>query len=260
MLIKKIVSGILAFLLLILFNLSVEKSCYSIVIIFIVTMIILKNSYDLYFHKKLCVANCFFNQNSSVYTITTGKTFSLIVSFIVSIVLSMTLMLSIASYTDNFVHQMGILFIDIFILIILYTIFIKNKIIKNDINHIFITNFTAFVNAILLSIIFMFGSLNEKSPSYIDNDLKITIQNASVKTVTQCESFENLLLISNGIDGMKKWLLLNYQLNFASQNYLLIFLVLIGNFTMAFAYGRYILAITNLHNNPHLKKENGKEE
>jgi hypothetical protein len=156
---------------------------------------------------------------------------------------------------------MSILFIDIFILIILYTIFIKNKTIKNDINHIVISNFTAFINAILLSIVFMFSSLSEKPPSYIiDNDIIVTINNASVKTVTQCESFENLLLISNGIDGMKSWLLLNYQLNNIFDNTILIIILLLGNFTMAFAYGRYILAITNIYDKSKHKEPNGKEK
>jgi len=256
MLVKKIISAFLAFLLLVLFNFTIQDSCYSVFIPFIVSLIILKNSYDLYFTRKLCIADCFFNKNTKIYTIITGKIFILIISFIISVFLSTVLMLSIMSYTDNFMLQISILFIDIFILIFLQKLFMANKIIKKNKNNIFITNLTSWINAIFLSTIFMFYSLNAKPPAYINNDIFVTIKKASLKTTTKCKVLKKLLLISNGLDGMKNWILLNYQLNTTFNSYLLIVILFIGNFTMSFAYGRYILAITNLHN----KKEKNETE
>jgi len=235
----------MGFIILILWFFSFEKTCISLLFPFIVGIILFKTSFEYRLAKKLCLANCYFKEDSWLYKFLTRKVFIFITSIFGGLFLSSILMFNIINFN---IIDFLILGMDIFVIVFLYKYFIKNNSFKNTIKELIIKNFVSIINSILIASTLLIISFYQTPPKYIDNDLSVTIKVASNLQRSNCEVLDTLIGITNEVVAVKWWSMLNFTLN--NKNYYLKWLLWIiyffGNYLMIFAYSRYILEILSI--------------
>lgn len=247
MILKQIAISIIVFLLLLMWYLTYKVSCVSIIILLVIGFILSKTNYEYVNAKKICLANCYFKQNSFFFRLLTKKALIFIFSIISGTILSMILLLNIVVF--NFIDFL-ILFLDIILIIYLYNSFSQNNSLKlkDDIKEPIVKNSVAIVNSIVVSMIFVIINLYQIPPSYIQNDLFETTKLVSNQIYSNCLVIDTITRLSNEIISIKWWIMLNLTIN--SNSYFLKLFIwiiyLLGNYLMIFAFSRLNLELLDI--------------
>lgn len=240
---QQIAIGLAGYALLVLWFFSYKLGCFALIFLLFVAGVIFKNTFDLIFAKRLCLANCYFQKDSIIYNLLT-KTFSiLLVSFFIGILLAASLLLNVANFTpiDFFIFAL-----DVFVIIFLYNYFIENNSFNEKVKFPILKNIVAWINSIFLLIILLVISFFQTPPEYIQSDLSLTVQKASNQVFSACSYIDYVLRLINEITAMKWWGMLNFT-TYSADNYyikeIVWLLFLLGNYLAVFGFSRYIVEI-----------------
>jgi hypothetical protein len=235
---------LLGFTLLLIWKLVYHIGCYTMVLPIVIGIIIMLSVRESFIKSKACVADCYFKDKSFFDTLMRGRIFVNILSLIVSLVLSLTLMLYL---TISSLNELVFLFFDIFIIYILYIWLINST--KNSLNdkirYSIIKDWVVSINSFLFLLVLIYIKLNSYVPSYIENSLTQSIENASILMHSSCNVVDYLVKVNIEKEAMSWWLMLNINHNIDNENYRLIswiIFLLNGGLSM-FAYSRFMIQL-----------------
>ena len=143
---KQLAISSISFIILLLWYAGYSISCVFLIFPLLIGMIIFKANYEYAVAKKICTANCFFKQDSFLYTLLTKKIFIVVMSFLSALMLSSVLMLSIISFN---IIDFVLLAVDVVVIVKLYNYFNLNKSLNKNVKEPIVKNTTALFSSII---------------------------------------------------------------------------------------------------------------
>jgi hypothetical protein len=253
---QKLAAAFIGFILLLLWLELSKYTVYSLVIPAVFLGFISWNSYTYAKAKKICLGKCYFSESSLFYYFWTRKTYIFIVALFIGLLLTASLVF--ASFTFNSI-DIGILFLDTFILVYLYTFLENSKTFNAKVKRPILKNITAWVNSLFLVTVFFIIALYQTPPEYIQADLKSTLDFLNEKNYSKSQLIDTLAYASSVMVATKWWLVskAEFLLENESLKKVIWFLQLMGSYMMVFAYSRFILEIVTTFTIQN--EENGRE-
>ncbi len=242
---KRLGIGLVGFLFLLIWIQFSKYWCYSLIVPLMFLILITRNSYTYAKAKKLCLGKCYFDEKSIIYYFWTRKVYIFFVALFVGSVLTLSLVLASTQFT--FI-DIGVLALDTFLLVILYSFLEKNNTFNKKIKIPIIKNITAWINSIFIVVIYFILTYYQTPPDYLQVDLNSTLQIIQKKTYSQCETIDFLAYITSSIIAIKWWLLTKATFIFENiyLKKILWILHLLGNYMMIFAYSRFLLELLDI--------------
>jgi len=242
---KKLAISLIGFILLLIWLQTSKYWGYSIIIPVFFLALITKNTYTYAKAKKICLGKCYFDEKSILYYLWTRKVYIFLVALFVGFLLTFSLVL--ASFEFTYI-DVGIIFVDTFIIVMLYSLLEKNRTFNEKVKMPIIKNITAWINSLLMVFLFFAISYNQTPPDYIQTDLSSTVNMATIKSYSNCKEIDILAWGSSAIIATKWWLLAKatFMINNSYLKKLLWIMQLLGNYMMMFAYSRFILELITI--------------
>jgi hypothetical protein len=242
---KQLAIIFLSLLVLMIWKTSYSLTCFSLIIPAMIVGILFFNSFQLQSEKKKCFANCYFNQNSIWYKLFTKRFLVFIISIILSLILTLSLSLAIIRAD---VIDIVVFLVDTILILYLYNRLKKNNSFNEKIKYPILKHTVSWINGALISILYIFITLNETPPSYLSNDLTKTIQQASIEVASNCKIIDYPSRLSAELSAEKWWLMINATIKLKNQQNqkeewlvkLLWVLFLVGNYLAFYAFSRYV--------------------
>lgn len=244
-LIKKLAVALVAFLILPLWQLAYRFGCWSLLFAVGIGLIVFKSSYEIASAKKICVAGCYFKQESWVYKLFTKKFFLYIFSVIGGVILSVVLLTSVVDFT---LLDYMLLFIDMVFIVYFYDKFSSFKFLNPEIKNAVVKNYISGLSALVMVFVFLAVHLYQKPPNYLQNDIVQTMRMASSKVSSECSYIKHVVKASTEITAVKWWLMEKYTIEGKNEwiKRFVWIVFLLGNYLMLFAFTRYILEAIDL--------------
>lgn len=242
---KKLATSFIGFILLLIWLQASKYWGYSIIIPLLFLALITKNTYTYAKAKKICLGKCYFDEKSLLYYFWTRKVYIFLVALFVGLVLTSSLVLASFEFT---IVDVGLLFIDTFFIVVLYSVLDKNRTFNEKVKTPIIKNITAWINSLLMVVVFFAIAYNQTPPDYIQTDLNSTVNIATNKSYSNCKDIDIFAWGSSAIIATKWWLLAKatFMIENPYLKKLLWIMQLLGNYMMMFAYSRFILELITI--------------
>lgn len=206
---KSYASLILAFVLLVLWDMFYKSTCLVLIIpIFVIVLV----SYDISeqsIQKRRCFSECYFNNQSIFSKILQKGLFIRIVSFMISFISVVILFLDISIWnTTNWI----IMILDSLLLVSIYLWILKktNNTFKSSMGQHIVKIWAISINAIFLILIMSYINFNTLStPRYLHDDLNTTINQAIVQYQSDCNITNEIIKINSSITAFQWWMTYN---------------------------------------------------
>jgi len=221
--------------------------CLALIIPILFILIISYSFIEFKMHKRICIRNCYFQTNSLFYKILSSRMMIIIFSVLASIIMG----LSAISTVINYAPVIWIyLLVHILLSIIIYKFFSKKfiDIIQPKFRFLLAREWTINITAIIFILVFVYFNFHGYSPSYLDDDLKTTLQNATNSISSQCHYLNMLLKLQIEIESMS-WFFIEQtttNLNNISIKYTIWISFLVWNSFAVLGVNRYIAQIIYL--------------
>lgn len=232
------------YFLLIIWHEAYSEGCLSLLIPMIVGLVISVGVFKSNMQKRCCIANCYFEESSILYRFLTRSIVVSIFSIGFSIIISIFFLLSITLF--NFVDFI-ILAIDTFLIYFIYKSLLNifGKTLKDNVKYTVIKNWSAHVNVLLMTIIFLIIQLNSSIPSFVNYSLTDTIISASGLVVSECNFTNYFVKLNAEVNAFKWWLMINasHIIDDKSFRWVAWILFLLTNGISILGFSKYILQL-----------------
>ncbi|SMM99839.1 hypothetical protein SPONN_1041 [uncultured Candidatus Thioglobus sp.] len=204
--IKLLAGSILAvFVILLSWKLLYSYNCISLIFSVIFLFIILHSLIEIKVHKRNCIKNCYFKENSFFAKLLTSKTTIRILYFLISTVITISVMYSIITYQWQFWA-----YIAVHIIIVVIVFNFLNSALVNTVHTEYLSllskETTIKITLLPLLGVYIYVVLNGYTPIYLRDTLEETIIAATNSIHSQCYIVDYILRLKTELDANFWWL------------------------------------------------------
>ena len=246
MLKKQIAIAFFGFTLLIFWHVLSKYTCFALLILLFIGMILLKTTFEYGVAKKECFANCFFKKDAAIYKLLTKKAILFFIALLEALFLLFLLALHVILFN---IVDFVVLLLDLVLLVWLYNFLLKSNSLKDEMKSPIIINIASVINSVVVVVIILIANLYQPPPSYLDISLMETIRNASHQVGSNCDFVDFILFVANIVAAIKWWVMVKISVVMDNRYHLktvMWIVYLLGSYFMVFAYGRYILELLHI--------------